>query len=139
MSEYIEDRITSLENRVGDIERHYNFLNTRVNNLVDDVYDNADGITLLRGDLGKMGKEIDRLRCEVRGTEYLDPLTGKPTDQSTEEFVRVKHGEWRRVGARVDWVECTSCGYRLDVEPYTYPNTNYCPNCGAKMDLKDGE
>ena len=141
MSEYIEDRISSLENRVSDLERHYNLLHTRVNDLEDRIENHNNDITLLKEDLGKMGKEIDRLRCEVRGTEYLDPLTDKPVDQSTEEFVRVKHGHWI-CKDMVEYEECicSVCGGENFGENYMIGSTaKYCPHCGAKMDLKDGE
>ena len=111
MSEYIENRIKRLETRLGA---------RTIDITANEFY-------------------IKELKERVKAIEEILGLTTEePTedhaDQSTDEFVKVKHGEWRRVGARVDWVECTSCGYRLDVEPYTYPNTNYCPNCGAKME-----
>ena len=51
-----------------------------------------------------------------------------PLEESAE-----RTGHWRRVGARVDLMECSACGYRLDVESYTYPSYRYCPNCGCRM------
>lgn len=52
----------------------------------------------------------------------------------------VKHGRWEKhethSGAFEFWF-CSECdrsgGYSIN------PGFNYCPNCGAKMDGKDGE
>lgn len=32
--------------------------------------------------------------------------------------------------------QCEACG---DVFPLAYSEYNYCPNCGARMDLKEGD
>lgn len=58
----------------------------------------------------------------------------------------VRHGRWVlgkvepgyfTPGGNRPWI-CSECGYlaswRLDK-----PNYNYCPNCGAKMDLEGGD
>jgi NADH pyrophosphatase NudC (nudix superfamily) len=34
--------------------------------------------------------------------------------------------------------ECSNCDHVLSFMNY-YPKSKYCPNCGAKMDLKDGD
>ena len=39
------------------------------------------------------------------------------------------HGKWFDVGSLS--CRCSACGCKNDKE------TNYCPNCGAKMDLKE--
>ena len=56
----------------------------------------------------------------------------------------VRHGEWQGEGDGyadgdivLDVWYCSECGYCIDDgtdEPYILPN--YCPNCGAKMDLE---
>lgn len=53
-------------------------------------------------------------------------------DQPTIEAVPVVHGEWilHRIGAGHMW-ECSVCHKRPDI--YITNNTNFCPNCGAKM------
>lgn len=58
---------------------------------------------------------------------------------SAEDIVPVRHGEWkyRRWTTECDWgcinhrsITCSACKVEfVDTEP-----TNYCPNCGAKMD-----
>nr|DAP58925.1 MAG TPA: zinc-ribbon domain protein [Caudoviricetes sp.] len=55
----------------------------------------------------------------------------------------VRHGQWGRTDD--DWnslttFQCTVCGeefcFEID-EDLQLLNYNYCPNCGAKMDLED--
>jgi len=52
----------------------------------------------------------------------------------------IKHGRWEsyisRLGMYV-YHRCSVCG---ESNPYEHTNrafSNYCPNCGAKMDLED--
>lgn len=50
----------------------------------------------------------------------------------TIEAVPLVHGEWilHHIGAGHMW-ECSVCHKRPDI--YITNNTNFCPNCGAKM------
>ena len=54
----------------------------------------------------------------------------------------VKHGHWIEQ-EHCDWVyskeyRCSECGkYRLMTNPFGR-EWNYCPNCGAKMEVEDG-
>ena len=41
----------------------------------------------------------------------------------------VRHGRWKRYGKNL--CECSECGEIVSVR------SNYCPNCGAKMDLEE--
>ena len=41
----------------------------------------------------------------------------------------VRHGRWKRYGKNLG--ECSECGEIVSVR------SNYCPNCGAKMDGDD--
>lgn len=46
-----------------------------------------------------------------------------------------KHGRWKiTVGSLFSVNQCSECGYGV-----VTGRTRYCPNCGAKMDLKEGE
>lgn len=47
--------------------------------------------------------------------------------QPTVDAVEVVHGRWRIIDFKGN-VECSECGYTMDLE------YKYCPNCGAKMD-----
>ena len=59
------------------------------------------------------------------------------------DVAEVKHGKW--IGKQLDnfrkyEVTCSNCGW-IGIENYDSYNDpsdfNYCPNCGAKMDLED--
>ena len=58
------------------------------------------------------------------------------------DYAEVKHGEWeevQQVGKNSRHIKyttkkCSVCGYWNGRR-----KTNYCPNCGAKMDLKEGD
>ena len=45
----------------------------------------------------------------------------------------VRHGRWRLYSPLTDSYECDKCGYQVIDESF---RTNYCPNCGAKMDAE---
>lgn len=72
--------------------------------------------------------------------EVLDSIRGAPT----VDAVPVVHGRWGQTND--DWYglttfQCSACGeeycfeYAEDLSALNY---NYCPNCGARMDLEDG-
>ena len=46
------------------------------------------------------------------------------------EVEPVRHGRWNPDGS------CSECGEFDNKDPY---GSNYCPNCGAKMDVKEGQ
>ena len=47
------------------------------------------------------------------------------------EVYQVRHGRWKPFGRNLG--ECSECGEVVAIR------NNYCPNCGAKMDLNDLE
>lgn len=48
----------------------------------------------------------------------------------------VRHGRWA-YGEDVD-IQCSICGHDAYTEgDYRQVKTNYCPNCGARMDKED--
>ena len=58
-------------------------------------------------------------------------------DQPTADVAEVRHGEWEFHDTDENdmvIVKCSACGRKQ------YGGSNYCPNCGAKMDGKgEGE
>lgn len=59
--------------------------------------------------------------------------------QKAADVAPVRHGRWIHTDLAVHWYgkdECSECTYhehdRSDLSHF-----NYCPNCGAKMDLKN--
>lgn len=51
-------------------------------------------------------------------------------DQPTVDAAPVVHGRWCFMGL---WEECSVCKHPISVDG---ERTNFCPNCGAKMDLE---
>lgn len=70
----------------------------------------------------------------AEGDPFLAGAMNRPIGclegQPEVEAVEVVHGRWVDAGLNILFV-CSVCGYV--VEPM---ETNYCPDCGAKMDLK---
>lgn len=58
--------------------------------------------------------------------------------QPTVDAVPVRHGKWIHDGYDhphgIDWIHCSECGKRDVNCPASI--TNYCPNCGARMDAE---
>lgn len=55
------------------------------------------------------------------------------------DVIPVVHGRWihdgHRINGGIDWCHCSECGKSDNF----CARTNYCPNCGAKMDEKEGK
>lgn len=62
-------------------------------------------------------------------------------DAPTIEAESVKHGRWiRKESKRFYWFECSECGYPPPLDKFKREwFSNYCPNCGAKMDEVEDE
>lgn len=60
-------------------------------------------------------------------------------DVPSEDVQPVRHGHWIHDGLDtphgVDWMHCSECGNRDVYCPAAM--TDYCPNCGARMDEHD--
>lgn len=56
------------------------------------------------------------------------------------DVAEVKHGYWCEVDSDVGWElnRCSICGKEHSICDGE-EKTDYCPNCGAKMDGKDGD
>lgn len=59
------------------------------------------------------------------------------------DVAEVKHGKWIEVQKENIWndivpvLECSACGKYTVGTREIMTKSNYCPNCGAKMDLED--
>lgn len=56
----------------------------------------------------------------------------------TADVVEVRHGKWHYppyapFGGSYEMKRCSICGYKPDFDADN-PYSNFCPNCGAKMD-----
>lgn len=57
----------------------------------------------------------------------------------TEDVVKVKHGEWKEHFAYDCWhYDCPFCDFGFSTKIKQEETPNYCEDCGAKMDLKEG-
>ncbi len=50
----------------------------------------------------------------------------------TADVAPVKHGKWINLEPEIGLFECALCEHTI-----LRAKCNYCPNCGAKMDLED--
>ena len=52
----------------------------------------------------------------------------------------VRHGRWEKQSGLYSCSECgKTCPYDVQADVIEYWVCNYCPDCGAKMDLEGGE
>lgn len=54
----------------------------------------------------------------------------------SEDVALVAHGRWGMHSDRPDTLICSICDHAFDVWKHDIDRMHYCPNCGAKMDLK---
>ena len=88
-------------------------------------------------------KETRNEQVEVKQTPYcvvacqdFDVIDRQPTIDA----VPVVHGEWttKRTWQHDGEIYCSVCDSNAPTEgDYRQVKTNYCPNCGAKMDGKE--
>jgi hypothetical protein len=58
-------------------------------------------------------------------------------DTPTADVVEVQHGKWKRKG---QGIYCSVCGNESAYNPFGASKfSDYCPNCGAKMDVSKKE
>ena len=73
----------------------------------------------------------------LRGVTYEDGNVTSvhimDTDDVVKVFAPVVHGRW--IASHDEFCACSICKYPVYVG---WNQTNYCPNCGAKMDGGDG-
>ena len=81
-------------------------------------------------------KARETAKYDHRTSEYWPTLIGERlwflNTLNNIDAVSIKHGRWVKT---YDSFHCSVCGNKTT----TYYRTNYCPNCGAKMDRKDDE
>lgn len=94
-------------------------------NVIKKDADAADAIEALQAEVAFYKKRV----CELCGT--------CPDDMSDPNNCEIAgHGMWVGVNPLVDSVQCSVCGGQLfsaELEP------PYCPYCGAKMEVQDGQ
>lgn len=68
---------------------------------------------------------------------WVDDMLDEVDCFQPADVAPVVHGRWihdgRRIEGGIDWCHCSECGKSDNF----CARTNYCPNCGAKMDGGD--
>ena len=60
----------------------------------------------------------------------------------TADVQPITHGKWIYVGSVRSWdeIKCSACNSAFSTEDRDLIlNWDFCPHCGARMDLKDGD
>lgn len=82
---------------------------------------------------------IDGGRYSLDTVDDCIELVNRIEALPTEDVAPVVHGRWihdgRRIEGGIDWCHCSECGKSDNF----CARTNYCPNCGAKMDGGDND
>ena len=85
----------------------------------------------------------DALINRSQSADVIDALKAgaESLEAPTIDAVPVKHGRWEQCcNLMGEYFKCSECEYKAEVPTCMgEPIFTYCPNCGAKMDLKDGE
>lgn len=73
------------------------------------------------------------IHCKGLGRQSLTAVLEHIEKQPTIEAKSVRHGKWilHHIGVGHYW-ECSECHENPCI--YVTEKTNYCPNCGARMD-----
>ena len=80
----------------------------------------------------------------LRVAEHNFFVTDEALDISAEagkKFAEsVKYGQWNKISNLMgEYFKCSQCGYKADIPTCMgEPIYEYCPHCGAKMDLTHG-
>lgn len=74
---------------------------------------------------------IDEVKNTNGITEDFEICLKALKAQTVADVVEVKHGHWIEDN---EFFRCSECGLLTD-----FRLSNFCPNCGAKMDGKDGK
>lgn len=78
----------------------------------------------------EQGKDSNGMKCRAC---WVDDMLSEVMDAPAADVEPVRHGRWIDNGIPESVLSgCSICGYSCGA--YTF---NYCPNCGAKMDLED--
>ena len=78
-------------------------------------------------------REVVKELLNINYGGYLDAIDRIPA----ADVVPVVHGRWIADGDGYHWTyNCSICAWK-DGYPFNERH-NFCPNCGAKMDLEEG-
>ena len=104
---------------------------------MSDYISREAAIAYIREQSEEMGKEFEELGGEsgIYADAYNDLAEDFHRIQAAD-VEPVRYGRWmNKKGGFFEFAACSLCG---EVAPTAGITPNYCPNCGAKMDLEDG-
>ena len=87
--------------------------------------------------------DSDVLRASKTASVIYDQIMYDIEHIPAADVEEVKHGKWIEVQKENIWndivpvLECSACGKYTVGTRGIMTKSNYCPNCGAKMDLED--
>lgn len=87
--------------------------------------------------------DSDVLRASKTASVIYDQIMYDIEHIPAADVAEVKHGKWIEVQKENIWndivpvLECSACGKYTVGTRGIMTKSNYCPNCGAKMDLED--
>lgn len=87
--------------------------------------------------------EFREIMPDIGVNELADELYNVALDLPAADVAEVKHGKWIEVQKENIWndivpvLECSACGKYTVGTRGIMTKSNYCPNCGAKMNLED--
>lgn len=79
----------------------------------------------------EQGKDANGVRCRAC---WVDDMLSEVLDAPAADVEPVRHGRWgKKQGGFWEFAACSLCGEKT---PTVGIIPNFCPNCGAKMDLE---
>ena len=72
--------------------------------------------------------DVDKTVCRAELDAFVECIL-RVKGFPAADVVEVKHGEW--IASHEEFCECSLCKYPVYA---AWNKTNFCPNCGAKMD-----
>lgn len=80
----------------------------------------------------EQGKDANGVRCRAC---WVDDMLSEVLDAPAADVEPVRHGRWgKKQGGFWEFAACSLCGEKT---PTVGIIPNFCPNCGAKMDLEN--
>ena len=99
---------------------------------------------MVNTDYFNKGDKMTRQEAIERLADYFEYEDGLSADKDTQKAYKMaiealkvepKHGRWIEEDDAIIHGHCSSCGWVSVWQETDVLGMNYCPNCGAKMDL----
>lgn len=124
--------VAELTTEIGELEAKNKELHGRIE-------EKELQIDMLTADNTNCDIAIDKLKAEVKKAAKRNAELHAELEKwvsAAEKAGEPKRGKWIGVSPMVDTVQCSICGGQLFSAELETP---YCPYCGAKMEVQDGQ